>query len=377
MPARSEQFRYLLLDRREVLVDMMGRAPENPHFLELSSEIDSALERLNSDQYGICEVCGKAIDDQDLVVNPLLRQCISHLPPDEQRQIFKDQGFAESVGGTTLLDDVKGASQQVQDLGEESTSFTTPWMGDSRKQLDLDIHRARLIESELLPASHLRVNTWDLFYEYIPAGALGGDYCDIVRANNDELFLFFGDAMGKGIAASMIVARLHTLFRTLLGLDLPLVEMLERANRIFCECVLASGYYATIVCGRAHASGVLEVVNAGHLPPLLLSAAGAERVLATGLPLGLFYASKYEVTQIQLKPGETLLFYTDGITEARDISEIEYGHERLATVATVREYPNPEELVHACHKDVTAFTSKTIFSDDLTLLAIRRVSPTN
>jgi sigma-B regulation protein RsbU (phosphoserine phosphatase) len=226
----------------------------------------------------------------------------------------------------------------------------------------------------LLPQSHLRLNAWELFYEYIPAGALGGDYCDIVHPENGELFLFFGDAMGKGIAASMIVARLHALFRTLMGLDLPLVEMLERANRIFCECVLSSGYYATLVCGKANPSGAFEVVNAGHLPPLHLSSNGTERILAKGLPLGLFYANKYEGSKIQINPGETLLLYTDGITEARDESGVEYGHERLANIATVQKHLEPKELVRACHEDVAAFTSNTVFTDDFTLLALRRVS---
>src|ERR1700688_4630320 len=368
MIARSEQFRLILVDRQKMLVDLIDHTPGNQSYRDLFSEVEAALNRLDSNRFGICEVCEMNVDDQDLLANPLLRQCISHLPPEEQRQIFRDQGLAESVGGPTLLADVKGKSQQLEEPEGESSTSSSPW------NVMNDLNRASLIQSQLLPASHLLLDTWEMFYEYIPAGPLGGDYCDIMGASNGELFLFFGDAMGKGIAASMIVARLHALFRTLQGLDLPLVEMLERANRIFCECVLSSGYYATIVCGRAYASGALEVVNAGHLPPLYLSPTGAERVLATGLPLGLFYASKYEVTRIQLQPGETLLLYTDGITEARDTAETEYGYDRLANIATGRKHLGPQGLVRACHEDVAAFTSKTLFSDDLTLLALRRVS---
>jgi len=202
---------------------------------------------------------------------------------------------------------------------------------------------------------------------------VGGGYCDLVPANTGELFLFFGDAMGKGIAASMIASRLHAVFRTLLDLKVPIHEMLERANRVFCECVLITGYYATLVCCRASSAGIIELINAGHLPPLLLRPGGAERLLATGMPLGLFYASTYEVTHLEIKPGETLLFYTDGVTEARNSSSTEYGAERLARLATGRSHLAPEELVRACRDDLSSFTSSAPLSDDVTLLALRRV----
>jgi sigma-B regulation protein RsbU (phosphoserine phosphatase) len=90
------------------------------------------------------------------------------------------------------------------------------------------------------------------------------------------------------------------------------------------------GYYAKLVCGCASSEETLELINAGHPPPLLLRSGTAERVMSTGMPLGLFGASKYEATHIQLMPGETLLFYTDGVTEARNGSDTEYGVERLA-----------------------------------------------
>jgi hypothetical protein len=98
----------------------------------------------------------------------------------------------------------------------------------------------------------------------------------------------------------------------------------------------------------------------------------AEPIIATGMPLGLFYASTYEVKLIQLAPGEKLLFCTDGVTEARNRSDSEYGHECLAHLATGQRHLRPKELVKACRNDVSAFTSSAHLSDDLTLLALRR-----
>jgi len=374
MASLSKQIRPVLVARRKKLAAIMESAPENHSFIELRSEVDSALERIDENSYGICEVCGKGIEEPELLANPLLRECITHLPPDEQRKIYRDQGLAKSIGGASLLDDVKGAGLEVQEGLDKATTFgASPWISTNPKELDLDINRARLVQSDMLPAFHLRHETWEVFYEYIPAGPLGGDYCDLVRTDSGELFLILGDAMGKGIAACMIASRLHALFRTLLDLKLPLTEMLDRANRILCECVLTSGNYATLVCGRASKTGTLEMINAGHLPPLLLRTQGAERLLATGLPLGLFFTSTYEVTRVDLKPGDTLLFYTDGITEERDTAGNEYGHERLRHIAVEQKDLPPEGLVRACREDVATFASKTVFSDDFTLLALRRI----
>jgi len=366
MNASQNQIRQLLLARREALLSIMEFSPGNPNFFQLLFDVDSALKRIDNRSYGICEVCGKQIPESELLANPLLTQCLAHLPVDQQRSIYRDQGFAEVMKSSALPDDVKGAGITM-----------TPWTSVSAQEIDLDINRARVVQAELLPESHVRHETWDIFYEFIPSGPLSGDYCDLVRVNPGEIFLMFGDAMGKGITACMTSCRLHTLFRTLVDLNLPLTEMVERANRIFCQCVLTSGHCATLLCGRATSEGTLELVNAGHLPPLVLRDGGVERVVssgAKGLPLGLFYESRYEVSRIQLQPGETLLCYTDGLTEARDSAENEYGHERLAKVAQGNKDLAPEELVRACREDVAAYTSQSNFSDDFTLLALRRVA---
>jgi sigma-B regulation protein RsbU (phosphoserine phosphatase) len=210
---------------------------------------------------------------------------------------------------------------------------------------------------------------WETYYDYAPAWAVGGDYCDLV-AIKDQLFFFFGDAVGKGIAGSMIASQLHALFRALLPLELTLNQLFERINGIFCESG-ATDYYATVVCGRASSGGALELVNAGHPPPLLLRSRQAMPLVATGLPLGLLYTSKYNMTEIQLVQGETLLFYTDGITEARDPFDIEYGQERLVSLAAGHSHIRPDELVRACVEDVTAFTSGAPALDDRTVMALR------
>lgn len=156
-----------------------------------------------------------------------------------------------------------------------------------------DSHRAHQLQAMLLPKLGLCSAAWETYYDYSPAWLIGGDYCDLVTME-DDLFFFLGDAVGKGIAGSIIAAQLHALFRALLPLELPLAQLCERVNRVFCESG-ASDYYATVVCGRASSDGALELVNAGHLPPLLLRSDQAMPLFASGPPLGLFPTSRYSV----------------------------------------------------------------------------------
>jgi hypothetical protein len=366
MTALSTPIRQVLNDRREKLSAMMDPSGANQAVVQRLAQVDSALKRLDEGKYGICEVCAKQIDEPELIANPFLMQCVSHLPAEQLKKIFRDQAFAELIATTALPEDVLGKGITL-----------APWSSGNTPEIDQDIKRARDVQAELMPESRFHHEAWDIFYEFIPSGPLSGDYCDLVRVNPGEVFMMFGDAMGKGITACMTTCRLHALFRTLLELKLPLAELVDRANRIFCQCVQTSGHYATLLCGRATAEGTFELINAGHLPPLVLRDSGVDRVASAGtkgMPLGLFFDSAYEVSQVHVALGETLLCYTDGLTEARDAGDNEYGHERLAKVAHENRQLPLEELVSACREDIAAFTSRSSFTDDFTLLALRRIS---
>ena len=129
---------------------------------------------------------------------------------------------------------------------------------------------------------------------------------------------------GKGVAASMLMTHLHAMFRALSGIGMELDRLMEMANRMFCESTIA-GQYATLVCGRASSAGEIQIASAGHFPILRSSKNGVTPLEATGLPLGMFSTSRYFVHRARLEPGDSLLLYTDGISEARDSSDEEYG----------------------------------------------------
>jgi sigma-B regulation protein RsbU (phosphoserine phosphatase) len=317
--------RQQLLERRERLATTVRQVSDSAELVVLLDEVDAALARASAGTYGICETCHDSIEPERLAADPLLRFCVDHL----------------------------------SDAG--------------RRALEEDIELASRIQRQSLPNQRLRTAQWEAYYHYAPAGPVGGDYCDLViDERNGKTFFVFGDASGKGVAASMLTAQLHTLFRTLHALDLPLDQLIARANRIFCETML-SGHFATLVCGRASTAGRIELANAGHCPPLLLRAGQQDLLEATGVPLGLFATAKYGIQVIELAPGDSLLLYTDGLTEARNAEGSEYGSERFARFAGAHSDLSPEHLVGQCLTDLAGFQAGTRPTDDLTLMALRRI----
>jgi sigma-B regulation protein RsbU (phosphoserine phosphatase) len=315
-------FRPQLLQRR-ARVQAASRSIAAADLNYLIAEIDAALQRIDNGSYGLCETCHDSIEADRLERNPLIRFCLDHLSEGELR-----------------------AHQQ-------------------------DLELAMQIQAKLLPPRGIALEKWDTHYRYEPAGAVGGDYCElIVLGDGQSLFFAVGDVAGKGVAASLLMTHLNAIFRSLLSLDLPLADVISRANRLFCEST-AEAHYATLVCGRATERGV-ELCNAGHCTPLLLRQEATERFDATGLPLGLFCGGRYTVRHINLEEGDGLALYSDGITEAQNPEGNEYGEERL--IRSLRDHFGQDAgaMADGVLRDVARFRGARPPNDDTTLLIVRR-----
>ncbi len=218
---KQSTLRAQLLDRRERLEEAINRYQDNPNLERLLLEVDSALERMDNGSYGLCDVCHDPIEPEWLRADPLVRICLSHLTPQQQRAFEQDLDLASRIQGA------------------------------------------------LLPKPSVAFEGWDIYYHYEPAGPVSGDYCDLLFSRNDqrELFFLLGDISGKGVAASLLMSHLHAIFRSLIALAMPVAQLVERANRIFCESTLST-QFATLVCGRADPSGTIDLCNAGHCSPL-------------------------------------------------------------------------------------------------------------
>jgi phosphoserine phosphatase RsbU/P len=316
-------FRTQLLDRRGRLEAAHAAHPQAGHLSRLLDEVDAALERMDQGTYGLCEFCHEPVEAARLMADPLTRFCIDHLNAQQQEALQQD--------------------------------------------LDLAVR----IQASLLPRRNLRADGWEACYHYEPAGPVSGDYCDLVASDSGGLFFITGDVSGKGVASSLLMSHLHAIFRSLLSVGMPIGALLERANRVFCESTLPS-FYATLVCGRADPSGEVEICNAGHCPPLLVSRKGAAEIEATALPLGLFCSGEYPSSRIRLDAGDALVLYTDGLSEARNPRDEEYGPERLTRLLQGAHGQSPEGVTSTCLSDLEAFLAGAPKADDVTLMVVRR-----
>jgi len=319
-PALLHELRPRIMEKRARL-QAAAQTVSAEYVNELLAEIDSALRRIDNGSYGICEVCKDSIEADRLQQNPLERFCLDHLDQRERRAHEKDLELATQIQG------------------------------------------------QLLPGSDIKTQTWGAHYRYQPAGIVGGDYCEIVpSADGASLFFALGDVTGKGVAASLLMAHLSAIFRSLLSLDLPLADMMVRANRLFCESTPAT-HYATLVAGRAAATGV-DLCNAGHCRPLVLRRDGTDQIDPTGLPLGLFYSSEYTIQRVALDPRDSLVLYSDGITEAQDPDGDAYEEDRL--IGCLRGHMERDAVLMAdgVLTDVARFRRAAPQQDDMTLLVL-------
>jgi len=314
--------REQLVGRRNQLVDVMRQPDAAVHLRSLLDEVDAALDRMSQGTFGLCETCHDPIEPERLLADPLVRLCLDHLTPSQQ------------------------------------------------KRLERDLELAVSIQQGLLPRQPLQAGPWVMAYEYRPAHLVSGDYCDVLPGQNGDWYFLLGDVAGKGVAASMLMTQLHAMFRALVPLGLSLPQLVARASTIFCESTLPT-HYATLVSLRAQANGAVEVCSAGHLPPVLVHDGRASRIGAGGLPVGMFCSADYATTAVTMTAGDTLALYTDGLSEAENAAGEEFGLDGIADACAAHAGQSPIAVVSGCLAAVDRFRSGPA-TDDITMMVIAR-----
>jgi sigma-B regulation protein RsbU (phosphoserine phosphatase) len=318
--AEMDFLRGQLEERKSRLEVVLAHAPGEAALEALLREVDAALDRMAAGTYGMCETCHDTVERDRLLADPLLRYCLDHLTAHERDAL----------------------------------------------QLDLDL--ASELQRGLLPPADLQVDNWETSYHYAPLGPVSGDYCDLYPCHG-QLFFMLGDVAGKGVAASMRMTQIHALFRSLIGMGLPLAEIVVHINRLLCDSGL-SGRYATLVCGRAEPGGDVELFNAGHLPVIAVERGGVRLLESTGFPLGMFRDASFTSARLRLCGGDLLFLYTDGLSEAPG-KDGEYGIDRLMDLVGRQTSSCAAVLISTCIEDMRRFVGAAPGLDDVTLLAIR------
>jgi phosphoserine phosphatase RsbU/P len=186
---------------------------------------------------------------------------------------------------------------------------------------------------------------------------IGGDFFDLVYTG-DALSLIVADVSGKGVAAAVVASILQGMLYSQLAQDASLPEMVSAVNRFLCEKV-GGQKYATLVVARLRPDGEMELINCGHVPPLIISGGNVQKVEAGNLPVGLINNAEFTATTLKLAPGDRLSIVTDGVTEAEDATGEFFGNDRLETCCG--------NGFAAIEQAVTDFRGSTPLSDDCTI----------
>jgi len=237
-----------------------------------------------------------------------------------------------------------------------------------------ELEAGRKVQAALIPAESPRFEGWQIYMFTRPANTVGGDLVDYLRLAGNRLGLALGDVAGKGLGAALMMAKLQATLRALAP-DLPSLKLLgERMNEIFCRDGMPQRFASLVYLEIQPSSGLVRLLNAGHLPPVLLHARGEIESLPRGAPaLGIMHGASFEETTCTVEPGDLLVVTSDGVVEARDESGRFFGDERLQTELRSSASGAAETVGRAILTAVDAFVGEAPRSDDLSLIILRRL----
>ena len=239
-----------------------------------------------------------------------------------------------------------------------------------------DLEIAREIQTWLVPSQPPEVAGANIAFATRPQNSVAGDYYDAFYPdpeNREKLMIVIADVAGKSVPAALLMATLQASLRTIAGENAPLADLVARLNRYACAHSLNGMRFTTAVLGEYNpVSRRLTYVNAGHNAPILRRANGAIEILeAGGLPLGIRLDRPYETASLELRPGDALILFTDGVVEAFNESGEEFGNERW--LGAIRSLPDwdASQTLQFLMKRVDEFVGATRQSDDITCLVFR------
>ncbi len=233
-----------------------------------------------------------------------------------------------------------------------------------------EIAVARQVQIALLPRSHPNVPGWLVWSHSRPANDVGGDLVDYIPLDGFRHGVVVSDVAGKGLGAALLTAKLQATLRALLPNSASLEDLGRQVNRIFHRDGLDNRYATLFFAELEHHSGHLRYLNAGHNPPFLLHAGGVRKLLPSSYPLGMLQSAAYAEEALEMKPGEMILAYTDGVTEAANEADEEFGAQRLEALLPQLYGLSPEQVGARVLQEVDRFIGDTRLSDDLSLAVI-------
>lgn len=330
--------RETLEKKRQFLLEWLGGTPTPQKTIQLGTgtepdarerlhQLDRALAQAENNTLGVCTVCHEFVGEELLEMDFTACVCIDHYSDEQKRR------------------------------------------------LEQDLELSHKVQKALLPKAVPVIPGLRLAAFMQPAEIVGGDYIDFLRFNNGGFGIAIADVMGKGLSASMVVAGLQASLRILVPqYDSP-DEVITRLNQLFRNNVQVLRFISIVLARYDPDSNILEYCNAGHNPPLRWRSGETtvERLMPTGPAIGLTESATYARVRVPLDIRDALLFYTDGLTEARAPNGTELGESLLREWLASSRHDDPKDLLAELRSRLVEFSGSHSFGDDLTMVAARRV----
>ena len=331
------RFRESLVEQREKIEEWLQEAPVEEKQARLGpldetavrehlDVLNDAAVKAEDKTLGICTVCNDYVEISRLEVDYTASICIDHYTEEQRRKLEKELALSQKVQKALL-------PQQIPVIpGLELAAYSQP---------------ARIV---------------------------GGDYFDFFNFQDGSHGFVIADVMGKGVAASLLMASLQASLRILVTEEQSPADVVKRLNQIFCHNINLTKFVTIFLARFEENSKTLQYCNAGHNPALLFRQDSEQPVRwldSTSAAIGLVEDFKFVCAEVILQPNDLLLLYTDGVTEALSPEEEEFGTDRLAEIVSRNHSASPGELVAALRRTVQMFTNGKGLEDDTTILAAR------
>jgi len=243
-----------------------------------------------------------------------------------------------------------------------------------KARIEHELRIAAEIQKALLPEGSHKGAFFESAGTSVQARAIGGDFFDMQDMPDGQFGFLCGDVAGKGPAAALLTSKILGIFSAFVSIGDSPEQTVDHINKVLTRRQI-DARYATLLYGQLSADGKLMFCNAGHNPPLIYGADGLRRIETGGMPVGLFEMAPYSCDTLTMKPGDTLVLYSDGVTEAQNLAGEEFGEARLVQLMERYTRGSADIVLEQIINAVKEFALGAEQYDDVTALVVKYTPP--
>lgn len=243
-----------------------------------------------------------------------------------------------------------------------------------RERMERELELATEIQQNFQPSAPPKIDGYDFQGISFSCYEIGGDYYDFIKKHDGNMLIALGDVSGKGTAAALLMSSLHAAIHAQVAARSELGETISAVNKYLAENTPSNRFVTLFAAELEPKTALLKYINAGHNPPLIVRQDGhVEQLASGGFPLGILPMAEFDLGELLLQPGESVVIYSDGVSEANNPEGEEFGVDRLTEVVRTNRQLSAAGIRDKVESSLSAFTQTAPANDDITLVIVKRV----